>query len=258
MTGSDVLGPNDMGGAKRPRVAEDSHLEELTHKKSKKDKKDKEHKKDKKDKKEKKNGKHNKSEEEEDAVDEEDEEQELTLGQRLEQLSKSMNDLEDSRDSELVKLQAQHNRQIPTADSLVTLLEQALQSGDAALLEQCLLCTNTEIIDATTQRLPTHRILVLLKTLVNKFEKRPSRGLLVTQWLSFILRHHIAFLITVPDLSKQLAGLSQLLEQRLSSYSRLTTLSGRLDLLMSQVTSQKNVNDSEGNSMVPLVEYQDE
>ena len=48
-------------------------------------------------------------------------------------------------------------------------------------------------------------------------------------------RYHTSFLISVPDLSDQLAGLSQMLEQRLASYSRLASLSGRLDLLMSQV-----------------------
>jgi hypothetical protein len=40
----------------------------------------------------------------------------------------------------------------------------------------------------------------------------------------------------VPDLSFQLAGLSQMLEQRLASYVKLASLSGRLDLLMSQVS----------------------
>jgi U3 small nucleolar RNA-associated protein 5 len=261
---TDVLGPNDMGGSKRPRVSDDSLVldEDWTAKKSKKDKKDKKQDKKEVSKKVGKKGKGKKSVEEDDENDQEvvlgddEDDVELTLGQKLEQLSKSINDLEDARDKDVQQVEKQIQRRIPTADSLVTLLEQALQSNDAALLEQCLMCTNLDIIDATTLRLPTSRVLTLLKTLVSKFEKRPSRGLLVTHWLSFILKHHISFLITVPDLSRQLAGLSQLLEQRLSTYSKLASLSGRLELLMSQVSSQKTIGDS--GSMEPLAEYQDE
>jgi U3 small nucleolar RNA-associated protein 5 len=80
-------------------------------------------------------------------------------------------------------------------------------------------------------------VVQLLRKLVAKFEKRPSRGLLLTRWLAAVLRFHTAFLISVPDLSAQLAGLSQMLEQRLASYSRLAALGGRLDLLMSQMTA---------------------
>ena len=75
----------------------------------------------------------------------------------------------------------------------------------------------------------------LLRKLVAKFEKRPSRGLLLTRWLAAVLRFHTSFLISVPDLSTQLAGLSQMLEQRLASYTRLAALGGRLDLLLSQI-----------------------
>ena len=75
----------------------------------------------------------------------------------------------------------------------------------------------------------------LLRKLVAKFEKRPSRGLLLTRWLAAVLRFHTSFLISVPDLSSQLAGLSQMLEQRLASYTRLAALGGRLDLLLSQM-----------------------
>jgi hypothetical protein len=39
-----------------------------------------------------------------------------------------------------------------------------------------------------------------------------------------------------------LAGLSQMLEQRLSSYTKLAALGGRLDLLMSQITTITEAN----------------
>eukprot|EP01039_Chlorochromonas_danica_P004230 gene4230-4647_t len=163
---------------------------------------------------------------------------EVSLGERLELLSKQLTSLEANatNGSSSSQLLALSNGDAPTADSLVTLIDQALQSSDDDLLEQCLQCGDLDVISATTKQLPTHRILLFLRKLVLKFERRPSRGLLVTQWLAQILRHHVAYLITVPDLTKQLTGLSQTLEQRVQSYTRLSSLAGRLDLLMAQVS----------------------
>eukprot|EP00607_Mallomonas_marina_P002151 CAMPEP_0182436736 /NCGR_PEP_ID=MMETSP1167-20130531/83264_1 /TAXON_ID=2988 /ORGANISM="Mallomonas Sp, Strain CCMP3275" /LENGTH=324 /DNA_ID=CAMNT_0024629209 /DNA_START=728 /DNA_END=1699 /DNA_ORIENTATION=- len=161
-------------------------------------------------------------------------EADMTLEQRLELLSANMSEIEreDGRENG-------EGLDMPTSDSLVVLIEQALQSGDDALLEQCFSCGEKDIIEATAKRLQAGKVLLLLRRLVAKFEKRPSRGLLLTRWLSAILRFHTAFLVSIPDLANQLSGLSQMLEQRLSSYSRLASLGGRLDLLMSQISSDK-------------------
>jgi len=97
-----------------------------------------------------------------------------------------------------------------------------------------------------------------LRKLVAKFEKRPSRGILLTKWLSNILRYHTSFLVSIPDLSSQLAGLSQMLEQRLSSYSRLTSLNGRLELLMSQLLAKSRFGSSQNDPYVPLHTYVEE
>ena len=150
---------------------------------------------------------------------------------------------------------------------MVTLIDQALQSGDDGLLEQCLACADSDVVEATARRLPTSRVVMFLRKLVAKFEKRPSRGALLTQWLSSLLRHHTAYLVTVPDLSFQLAGLSQMLEQRLASYSKLSSLAGRLDLLMSQVNYRSNsIGNGESaaavgrgmQEVVPMAVYQEE
>jgi U3 small nucleolar RNA-associated protein 5 len=73
-----------------------------------------------------------------------------------------------------------------------------------------------------------------MKKLMAKFEKRPSRGALLTQWLAATLTYHISYLMSVPNLIGQLAGLSQMLEARLTTYQRLASLSGRLELLLGQ------------------------
>lgn len=183
-------------------------------------------------------------------------ENEISLGERLESLSKQLSAMESAPASS-----SKATGEVPTSESMVTLLDQALQSNDEELLEQCLQCANLDVISTTTRHLATHRILILLKKLVAKFERRPSRGLLITQWLAHILKHHLAFLITVPDLAKQLAGLSQMLEQRMQSYTRLSSLAGRLDLLMAQLATT-NHHAGEGtdaaHALVPLTVYYEE
>jgi Dip2/Utp12 Family len=168
---------------------------------------------------------------------------ELTLEQRLDSLSNSLVEVEKMTDVPVAVSSAQAaGEDGPSSNSLVVIIEQALQSGDDALLEQSLACDDVSIIEATSKRLPPGRVVQLLRKLVAKFEKRPSRGLLLTRWLAAVLRFHTSFLISVPDLSAQLAGLSQMLEQRLSSYTKLAALGGRLDLLMSQITTITEAN----------------
>jgi hypothetical protein len=265
MSSSEILGPYDIGGSKRPRneIENETDFASLDLIKEKKHKKDKKDKKEKKSSKEKKSKHDNKEEEENPNEDNEDnQEAELPLAERLALISKQITEVDEAptesvqHDEEENKHKKDHKIKskskskssatteisIPTADSLVTLLDQAIQSGDGTLLEQCLGCSNTEIIDATVKKLPTQRILVLLKTLVGKFERRPSRGILITHWISSILKYHFSYLITLPDLSSQLASLSQILEQRIHSYTKLTSLAGRLDLLMSQVVHQQPMN----------------
>jgi len=155
----------------------------------------------------------------------------VTMEERLAGLASQLHQLENPAAS------AENAAPAPTSDSLVTLVDQALQTGDDALLEQCFGCEDADVVEETSRRLPTGRIVLLLRRLVSKFEKRPSRGLLLTRWLAALLRHHTAYLVSVPDLTARLAGLSQMLEQRLSSYSRLASLGGRLDLLLSRVST---------------------
>lgn len=144
----------------------------------------------------------------------------------------------------------------PTTDSLVTLLEQALQANDEEMLEQCLRVEDMSVVEETTKRLPVQRVVPFLEKLLAKFEKRPSRGLLMTKWLSCMMKHHMGYLISIPNLPSQLAGLSQLLEQRLNSYTKLTSLSGRLDLLMSQMKTVSS--GSKSDVFVPHQVYYEE
>lgn len=181
---------------------------------------------------------------------------ELTLMERLQQLSKQI----DQKNQLEGNINGTSSSEMVTTSSLVTLMDQALQSGDDVLLEQCLSNNDTDMVNETAKRLSTSKVVLLLRKLVAKFEKRPSRGLLLTKWLTAMLKYHISFLITVPDLSNQLAGLSQMLEHRLSSYTKLSSLAGRLDLLLSQVAFPNNSTASSGRleDVQPMAVYEEE
>lgn len=203
-----ILGPHENGGVKRPLV------DDLSEEQSKR----------------------TKHADHDTAVDK------LTIEERLNNTANSLLKLEGlSSDTALGNGTASQ----PTTDSLVSLVEQALQANDDGMLEQCLECADKDVVTETAKRLPTKLVVPLLKKLVAKFEKKPSRGVLLTRWIHGLLRFHTSFLLSVPDLSRQLAALSQMLEQRLSTYSRLASLAGRLDLLMSQVSSASPVQYSE-------------
>jgi U3 small nucleolar RNA-associated protein 5 len=242
----EVLGPHEMGGKKRPVVG--AEVEEETNGQAQQ-----------------KQSKKSKTSGDSMIVASADK-GEQSLQDRLESLSASLAKLEEAESAEAGS--SSKVGAAPTSDSLVTLIDQALQSGDDGLLEQCLACADADVVEATARRLPTSRVVMFLRKLVAKFEKRPSRGVLLTQWLSSLLRHHTAYLVTVPDLAHQLAGLSQMLEQRLASYSKLSALAGRLDLLMSQVNYRSNSVGGAGDALAsagrgmqtiaPMQVYQEE
>lgn len=153
----------------------------------------------------------------------------LSLETRLKELGDELTRYDEVEDGNAISFIAN-----PTSDSLVTLVEQALQSNDDVMLEQCLGCGDVNVIEETTRRLPAGKAIAFMQKLIAKFEKKPSRGVLLTKWLSGVLRWHASFLLSIPDLGKQLSGLTYMLENRLSTYSKLVSLSGRLDILLGQ------------------------
>jgi U3 small nucleolar RNA-associated protein 5 len=162
----------------------------------------------------------------------------LTLEERLRNITTTLTNLE--HDPEHLLKPSSSATPPPTSltsDSLVVLIEQSLQSQDDSLLEQCLTQSAENIIIETIQRLSSNKIIPFLKKLISKFEKKSSRGLSLIKWISVILRSHTSFLLSIHDLSAQLIGLNTILEQRLSTYMRLSSLAGRLDLIMSHLPS---------------------
>lgn len=176
---------------------------------------------------------------------------ELTIEQRLEQLSSKANEIDQLQRVEQTNsnttttvTSSSSASGLPSSDSLVVLIEQALQASDDTLLEQCLSCQESSVIETTTRLLPTSKAINFLMKIIAKFEKRPSRVMLLLPWLNHLLQQHATFLSGFPNFAKTFASLSQILEQRVSCLNSFTALNGRLDLIMHQSLSSLSPSSS--------------
>lgn len=146
----------------------------------------------------------------------------------------------------------------PTGDSLAQMLMQALHSQDDKLLEDVLRHGKKEsIMKNTIKRLPVNLTIPFLTELVHKIQAMPWRGEQLVSWIKHILSTHMAYLMTVPDLVNSLSGLYAMVESRVSIFSKLCKLQGRLDLMLSQVDSQ-SYNTAEDEIAGPSVVYHEE
>ncbi|KAJ3381413.1 WD repeat-containing protein 43 [Entophlyctis sp. JEL0112] len=139
----------------------------------------------------------------------------------------------------------------PTATSLYALLSQAIQSGDKQLLEQCLQVSDPVVITASVKRLPAAHVVPLVEMLVRRMQIRPSRAARLVEWIRAVVLCHAAFLMTSlllipttpdpnthtqnPSLSQHLGSLHAALTSRVDTFAKLLKLSGRLDLVSSQI-----------------------
>jgi U3 small nucleolar RNA-associated protein 5 len=126
--------------------------------------------------------------------------------------------------------------QAPKAESVHTILIQALQSDDKQLLEQCLGVTNQRVITSTVAKLPPSAVSALLTKVVVKFQARPTRSVNLVTWIRAIVTQHSSYLMSQPDVVKTITPLYQLVESRVAVYHKLLKLEGRLELALSQVS----------------------
>ncbi|KAJ3327728.1 WD repeat-containing protein 43 [Blyttiomyces sp. JEL0837] len=139
----------------------------------------------------------------------------------------------------------------PTATSLHAMLSQAIHSGDKQLLERSLMVNDIPIIFATVRRLQPAHIVPFLEMLVSKLQSKPSRAASLVEWIRAVVVSHAAFLMTNPQLVRQLGGLYQTLDTRVNTFQKFIKLSGRLDLVMSQIS----LRSTRGRNETTEVEY---
>eukprot|EP00051_Salpingoeca_urceolata_P007217 m.95635 g.95635 ORF g.95635 m.95635 type:complete len:659 (-) comp15161_c0_seq2:224-2200(-) len=157
--------------------------------------------------------------------------EEKTLAEQIKAL-----ELGESGDTSAPTAKAAKPGAQPMAGSLAQMLVQALHSNDNALLEECLSNSNVTTVQSTVARLPKEYVVRFLSGMVSKVQAKPARGLTLLVWIRAVLVVHTSYLMTVPDLASVLASLYSLIDARLNVFPKLLRLSGRLELMLSQVT----------------------
>jgi hypothetical protein len=127
---------------------------------------------------------------------------------------------------------------VSTAGSVVTLLRQALQSGDQTNLDYCLKegARSAKVVSTTVARLESRHVLALIKIILSRFKARPSRGVFLMPWIREVLKTHTSYLLSVGEAADTLSALYQCISSRLVVTKQLQQLNGRLELLMSQAS----------------------
>ncbi|OQR86987.1 hypothetical protein ACHHYP_09655 [Achlya hypogyna] len=174
--------------------------------------------------------------------DGDDDEDEATLEERVQALAQDLEQSDEDPDADDVLTgnykSSSRGQAQASSTSLVTVLEQALKSKDNALLENCLRVHDIKVIDETCRRLSATKVFAFIVLLVEKFEKRPTRGATLCVWIKYLLLNHTAYLMTVPNVVEQLTGLYQSLDSRLKVFPQLHKLNGRLNLVLGQIAGR--------------------
>jgi U3 small nucleolar RNA-associated protein 5 len=130
---------------------------------------------------------------------------------------------------------------IPPASlsSLGTVLNQALRTDDANLLESCLQTSDHDIVTNTIARMDSALAAKLLAKLAARMHSRPGRALGLMKWIQGTLIAHGGALATQGDLVRKLADLNHVLEERSRGLNSLLALKGKLDMLDAQLKVRK-------------------
>lgn len=190
--------------------------------------------------------------------DGEEDDDDATLAQRVESLAKQM-EVDDRMSDEEENNEGNHSARsaaaraaeiastieddslvssgkTPRAISLIKILEQALKSSDDALLEHCLGTSDRAIIRETVEGLSASCVVQFLTRVINKFEARPARAANLCVWIKVVVEKHAGYLTSSQDAVSALGGLHSTVDGRLGVFKRLLKLSGRLDLILSQIS----------------------
>ncbi|KAJ8045383.1 WD repeat-containing protein 43 [Holothuria leucospilota] len=157
----------------------------------------------------------------------------------------------------MAQSQADTSKEHPNLNSMVTLLTQALQSQDKNLLEKVLGQNKANVIKRTVHRLPVTLIEPLLHELARRLDKTPESALTTTVWTKTVLREKASFLTSSPELVRMISEIYEKISGRTHAGKKLNMLQGKLDLMLSQVASQKAGSEEEPYSNALLVYEED-
>ena len=131
-----------------------------------------------------------------------------------------------------------------TANSLGTVLTQALRTNDNDLLESCLGLTDYAGVRATIERLPSHLATTLLLRLAERLHRRPGRAGNLMIWVQWSLVAHGGYLASQTETVAKLSILRRVVRERADGLQPLLRLKGKLDMLAAQLELRKKMKQS--------------
>ncbi|KAK3989633.1 U3 small nucleolar RNA-associated protein 5 [Cladorrhinum sp. PSN332] len=137
------------------------------------------------------------------------------------------------------ELQQRHAAGLVSNNSLATVLNQALRTNDADLLESCLQTTDNKIVENTVNRMDSGLAMQLLDHLSARMHRRPGRALSLMMWMKLTMIAHGGTLATHPDRVARIGELQRVLQERSKGLPVLQQLKGKLDLLDAQLKLRK-------------------
>jgi U3 small nucleolar RNA-associated protein 5 len=153
----------------------------------------------------------------------------------------------------------------PSANSLGTVLTQALRTNDRDLLESCFEMNDLESVRSTIERLPSHLVSVLLPRLAERIHKRPGRAGNLMVWVQWAIVSHGGYLAGQPEVMLHMSSLIRVIKERANGLQPLLQLKGKLDMLSAQLELRRSVQvrlakdqEQEEEEAVIYVEGQDE
>lgn len=182
-------------------------------------------------------------------------EKELSLWERIRELEIQhyrRKDVGEGQEEEEAFRRSLPAGRAPRADSLSTLLSQALRADDRALLERCMSVSDESVIKRTVAALNSDEAVAFLALIVERLNARPHHGLHLSRWIKGVLCKHASYLIAAPQAKSALTALYQIVESRVSLLKPLLQLSGRLDLLLSQRETTNSRSDTGEDPAPPL------
>ncbi|KAE9967244.1 hypothetical protein EG328_008315 [Venturia inaequalis] len=153
----------------------------------------------------------------------------------------------------------------PSANSLGTVLTQALRTNDRDLLESCFEMNDLESVRSTIERLPSHLVSVLLPRLAERIHKRPGRAGNLMVWVQWAIVSHGGYLAGQPEVMLHMGSLIRVIKERANGLQPLLQLKGKLDMLSAQLELRRSIQarsakdqEQEEEEAVIYVEGQDE
>ncbi|KAK9820726.1 hypothetical protein WJX74_004699 [Apatococcus lobatus] len=183
--------------------------------------------------------------------------QEPTLGERVAALQLDEDQAEPTNGAQQAEPAETSISGRITAESLTTLLTQAVRSGDKALLERCLQMGNNMVVTNTVRGLAPGDAAEVLQAVVARLQSKASRGTQLAGWLRPLLLHHAAHFASLPGVQPVLVALYQAIEARLAMQNPLLSLAGRLDLLTAHIPAGERGNTKTGPPYPAQVVYRE-